>query len=257
MKRSKYYLCSKLARMSFRFFLIILGCFFSCLGFCFTESTEPQTEVTDYKKLLTDYETHLNAGKYSFELYFNLGIAYGKTEQTAKSRLYLEKARKLKPNNRKLLDNLKIIEARAAQASIEPLPIFFVTKMSRYVAGVLSLNAWFVMVVASFGFLCSLVYFQNFTQRRFPPYLWITLTILVIMGLTFFGIRQTMLNDQSQAIVMDNSAIKSSPEEATEAFLTVNAGQKIELIEKVGEWYLVRLSNGLEGYLPETAFMRI
>src|SRR5690606_26947620 len=62
----------------------------------------------DYETAVTSYETILQAGETSSELYFNLANSYYKLDRVAPSIYFYEKALQLDPNDSDIRNNLSI-----------------------------------------------------------------------------------------------------------------------------------------------------
>jgi uncharacterized protein YgiM (DUF1202 family) len=57
---------------------------------------------------------------------------------------------------------------------------------------------------------------------------------------------------QKKAILISEYIyLKSGPDDASTDILKIHEGLKVNLLDKIGEWHKVKLSNGEEGWLPE------
>lgn len=74
----------------------------------------------NYEDAVNQYESILNSGYESSELYFNLGNAYFKLNQIPSAILYYEKARKLAPEDEQINFNLSLANSRIVD-KMEPL----------------------------------------------------------------------------------------------------------------------------------------
>jgi SH3-like domain-containing protein len=61
----------------------------------------------------------------------------------------------------------------------------------------------------------------------------------------------TMEKNLKEAIVFAPTiTVKSSPNENSVDLFVIHEGSKVQVIDKVGEWYKIRIANGSIGWLP-------
>lgn len=51
--------------------------------------------------------------------------------------------------------------------------------------------------------------------------------------------------------------IKSSPDYSSSTLFVIHSGTKIEIIEKIENWYQIKIANGNKGWLQEIDFKKI
>ena len=60
------------------------------------------------------------------------------------------------------------------------------------------------------------------------------------------------------AIVLENTIeVKNGPDAQSTAVIEIHEGLKVELLDQIGEWYKVKLSNGDQGWLPMNSLEEI
>ncbi len=224
------------------------------------------TANLDYSKGLYDkaidlYQKVINNGYDCAELYYNLGNAYFKTNDIPSAILYYEKAKKLKPNDDDINYNLKVANSKIID-KIDVTPEFFLKKWWRNLYNLYSVNAWAkisVSCVILFSIL-FLIYFlsKKITIKKISFYLGIVFLIIAISSLIFSYKRYNSFKYQKEAIVFNPSVtVKSSPDENSVDLFVVHQGTKVKIIDKLGNWYEIKITNGSVGWLEDSTVKNI
>ncbi len=215
----------------------------------------------EYEKALETYLEILETDYEAFELYFNIGNAYYKTENYVRAILYYEKAKLLKPDNEDLLHNLQIVNSHTID-KIEAVPQLFITQITGAFLSSLHSNAWAIFSVVSFwGFLILLSIFL-FSNKSFIKKLTFLLAIIVlsISVATFaFSLKQknALLSDREAIILNSPVKVKSSPGENEIKLFEIHKGTKVKILEEImvkkeeSEWYKVKLKDGKTGWIKK------
>jgi hypothetical protein len=70
--------------------------------------------------------------------------------------------------------------------------------------------------------------------------------------------KYSTVNNQSEAIVFTPTiTVKSSPNPNSVDLFVIHEGSKVELRDKVGEWYEIKIASGGIGWLPAEALRKI
>ncbi|MFA8434259.1 MAG: tetratricopeptide repeat protein [Marinifilaceae bacterium] len=209
----------------------------------------------EFEKAVESYQFVLNTGIESPEIYYNLANAYYKTGQVAPAILNYERAKLLAPNDKDIAYNLDLARKHVVD-KLEVLPEFFITRWFKGLRTDLSADTWGLLSIVLFlSFLvCAGLYL--FSHRGGIKKLGFFLGILaLVFSFTFynFGAKQNkVMTQRNQAIVFTPSVtIKGSPDESgTELFL-LHEGTKVKIIDSLGEWRNIQLSDGNEGWLKK------
>lgn len=204
----------------------------------------------DYTTAITQYQSILQQGYQSAELHYNLGNAYYRTQQLGKAVLHYERAARLAPNDKDIKHNLSIVNAQIKD-KLETLPNFFLIDWWNGLRQQLSSNTWAAIGIALFWLaMATLIVWQigkTRTQRKWGFFIGITLLFISILPISLAAANT---KDSEQAIVIvEEIALKSSPDELSASILLLHEGLKVNLLDKIGDWYKVRLPNGDEGWL--------
>ncbi len=194
------------------------------------------------------------SGYVSSDLYYNLGGAYFKNDDIARAVLYYERALKLNPADKDARFNLDLVSSMV-QDKIEVLPEFFLTKWMRSLCWMLSSNAWAWIAVVLFALALALglLYFLGSSvARRKTGFI----CGIVVMALSVFAAgmafwqRADYFDAGSAVVVSPVSNVKSAPSDADAKDLFVlHEGTKVLLLDELGSWRNIELSDGRQGWV--------
>lgn len=206
----------------------------------------------EFRKAADRYEEIVSRGVRNGYVFFNLGNAWFKAGETGQAILAYERALRLMPDDEDVLANLRFVNALKVDRSPDD-NVSYVTRVlsSGYrllSADVLAVSGSVCLFLAAFAGVIRLLA----PSRRT---LWIGLLVLAGMGLcgsvALLTNRVYSENAVSEAIVLaDEARGRSGPGDDYLLVFTIHEGTKVT-IERVEErWYLVRLPNGIGGWLP-------
>lgn len=207
-----------------------------------------------YPEAIQVYEQLVNAGYTSEALHYNLGNAYYRNQELGKAILHYEKARLIDPADEDILFNLEV--ARATQMDqMDDLPAFFLTQWWKNIRSQLSTTAWTILALvvlwaSAGGFLLRLLGKERQQRKRG---FWWGLSLLIFSLLPFsLAISGNAYDEHSrEAVLLTREAdLHYAPDMDSEIVLTIHEGLKVDLQDRISDWYKVRLPNGEIGWLP-------
>lgn len=210
---------------------------------------------------ITMYDSILKLGYESAEIYFNLGNAYYKVDDISKAILNYERAKLLKTKDEDIEYNLELARLHVVDR-IETLPIFFLTSWRNNIQKIFSSNKWAYIGFGSFvlALLAFLIYFFNRAALlgRFSFWLSAISLFVMVFSLNYSHKQMKVQTEHSCAIVMTPSVtIKGSPDESGTNLFLLHEGTKVQLMDKIGEWYEIKLLDGNKGWIREKELERI
>jgi len=215
-----------------------------------------------YEMAVQSYQSIIDSGYASAELYYNLGNAYYKSHDITMALVNYERARILKPNDTEINHNLEIAREFVVDR-IEVLPEFFLRKAYVDFVKIFDADIWALVSIVAFGLALGLFLAYFLLNQLFIRKLsfWAGILFVVIAASTFlFAFKQNnLVTKHQQAIILTPSVtIKSSPDEdsGTELFL-LHEGTKVTVSDELGDWREVVLSDGNSGWLKETDLIRL
>ncbi|MFL0353273.1 tetratricopeptide repeat protein [Xanthomarina sp. GH4-25] len=207
----------------------------------------------DFEQAILKYETILENGEHSAELYFNLANAHYKLNHIAPSIYYYEKALQLAPNDKEIKNNAAFARNMTIDA-IGSVPEIGLSNYIKNLTNKLSFDTWAkvsVFFIFLFVILFLLYYFAYSTTRKRLSFV----SSMVCIGLTCitlaFAFHKYNLDkkDQPAIVFVQESQIKSEPNlRSTEAFI-LHEGTKVQIIDTVNNWKKIKLSDGKTGWI--------
>jgi len=202
-----------------------------------------------YKKAIESYEKALGSSIRNSYIFYNLGCAYYKDGQALSPRdgdiIYnLELLRLL------LKDNSEVPSSGGMIGFFSRLPGFFTLRELSWGESILYL----LFTLSIIGYL--LVFRPGL--RRAMRYLVTIFTPLFFVSLLLFAARTYELNFKQRAVILSTQLeARSGPGEGYNKILTLHEGIEVEIRESREGWCLIKLPNGLGGWIEEDSLLRI
>ena len=200
-----------------------------------------------YQRLVQEYQIK------SPQLYYNLGCAFIKQNEIAQAILYLERANKLRPYKEDYQANLALAR-EMQQDDIGVIPDFFIKRWAQGAARVFSSTGWAILSI--FLLMCTVALFMiwlfhsAYDVKRIVFWSGVVLLVLTLFSGILGGIRQKMELKYPYAIVMvAKESLKMAPDESSKEVLTIHAGLKVKVVDHLGTWSKVELSNKEVGWI--------
>lgn len=207
-----------------------------------------------YDRAISTYEQLLSDGYSSDILHYNLGNAYFRTNHLGKAILHYEKALQLAPSDDDIQHNLEVAYA-LQKDEMEPLPAFFLSSWWRGLRSQLSTNSWTIfgillLWVAAGGFLLWLLGKER-AQRKRGFLVGVIALVLCALPFSLAISRKSFDQHSKEAVVLAREAqLHFAPDTDSQVVLNIHEGLKVDLQDRISDWYKVRLPNGEVGWLP-------
>ncbi len=207
-----------------------------------------------FDKAIESYESVVNSGLESGALYYNLGNAYYKNNNLPKAILNYERARLLMPHDKDIKYNLEMCNTQITD-KLSTVDEFFLITWFKNLRNKTKSDTWALFSMLSFCIAVASTGVFIFAKSRSLKQLFFALGILFLLStiITFnFSAKQkSLLTNRDHAIVFSPSvAIKSSPSESGTELFILHEGTKVKVIETVGNWNRIQISDGNEGWAP-------
>ncbi len=206
-----------------------------------------------YAESIRLYEQLLQTQGESPELYYNLGNAYFKSNEIAKSILNYERALDLYPLYEDASVNLEMANQKIVD-NLEDAETFFIRKWYEILVKLLPSNQWVVISVVFFLITLVMSFFFLFSNsmliRKTGFYSGLIALILSITAFVFAGIRKNQEVNRQNAIIMSGVVVvKSSPDKSGTDLFQLHEGTKVKITGELGEWVEIHLINGNVGWM--------
>ncbi len=209
-----------------------------------------------YTEAIKKYE-QIADGNMSGDVYYNLGNAYYKAGNLGKAILNYERAMRWMVNDDDVHHNLQLANLMITD-KIEPVPRLFVWDWWDSIKSAFTLTGitwiaylFFVLVI---GAIIVMILAPSYAWRRTAFLAGSLSLLLLIFSATVFVAKLDAVRSAGTAIVTANiTTLKNSPDlNSTDAFVLHN-GIKVAIIDKVSNWWKIRLADGKVGWMDQTA----
>ena len=214
-----------------------------------------------YTEAVEKYESVLDQGLESAELYYNLGNAYFHLNNLPAAILNYERAKVLNPRDADINFNLNIANSMIPD-KIEVVPEIFYIRWWKSVRNNFNLHTWTMASVSIFILLVMFIGIFVLSQRMFMRKLafW-TGIMALLLSIISFSMTYTKHSIESQhleAIVFSPTVtVKSSPNQLGKDLFVIHEGTKVFLMEEMNEWANIKIANGSTGWMPLGSMKRI
>ena len=202
-----------------------------------------------------DWTAVAGLGVISPELEYNLGNVYFKLGDYAHATLHYERALKLDPSYGDARFNLELTQG-FIQDKIDSVPEFFLKQWMRKLSYSLSCDAWavgFLLLLAlALGLAVVFLLSRASGARRVSFFGGIAALVIALFCLGFAASQKADRGKADSAIVLKPvTSVKSSPDANTSKDLFVlHKGTKVRILDRIGDWQNIELSDGRQGWLP-------
>ena len=226
----------------------------------FTKANEAYADE-NYMEALRLYKSIEKKGLTSSELFFNMGNAAYKLENTAESIYYFEKALKLSPEDEAIKNNLAYAE-RMRLDQFEVVPSSDLDKSYKSFLMLFSMDGWAVMALVllgvalvSFGFF---VFKGKTSQKRLFFILFIVFLIVSTVSYLIANKQQKLIEDSTYLIIFQEEInLLEAPNPNATILLQLHEGTKVKLLDEFRSFKQIELPNGTKGWLEEGNLKRI
>lgn len=210
-----------------------------------------------YHEAVEAYERLLKTGV-SAELYYNLGNAYYRLDEITRAVLSYERALRLAPGDADIRFNLQMAREKTIDRITPESEMFFIT-WYRSMVNFTSIDRWacIALVALSLAIVLALLYLfaGRIVLRKIGFFGGIVLVVVFILSNLFAWQQERELANRSGAIVVSSAvSVRSTPSKTGTDLFVVHEGTKVEIIDDtMKEWKEVKLADGKEGWIEETA----
>lgn len=259
-----------------RHLVYIIGVFLCCLGTqrvqasVFADSTTVYTKAmadsayaaADYATAVYIYEQLLAVHGESASVYYNLGGAYYKMDEIARSILNYERALLLASSDADTKFNLELARAKAVDKNAQVTELFFV-RWYRDFTAIMNADAWAKTSILCFIILISSLVLFIFSKRSKTKKIIFIFALLSLLCCILSGViaseRAAKLEHRESAIVMEPSVVvRSTPSVSGTELFILHEGKKVKIKDdSLKAWKEIELEDGNIGWLPAEAIEKI
>jgi tetratricopeptide (TPR) repeat protein len=206
----------------------------------------------EYEKALEIYNTAMQNGINSSDIFYNLGNCYYQLQNFSLARLYYEKAKLLNPLDEVNLNNLKIVEEMIGvsdEVLFKNLPEHLINLFS----GTLNSTHWSLIFIGLSWILLILFFFK---KRILLGIAAPVQAIVFFLGIVRFSLEK----NSGYGIVYSSSdkiELKVAPEEIAEEVYEIKNGRKVLIEEELGQWNRIWIDGNIQGWIKSDEIKRI
>lgn len=211
----------------------------------------------DWNGAVATYDSIVNEGWESADLYYNLAGANFKAGKKGKAILNYYRAQRLAPSDDDIAYNLAYAES-FVKDKIEAVPEFALSRWMGSVGRVMSSDKWGVCALVCLGVTLAAAGFYLLSARRRVRkagfVVALVMLVATILSLSFGADARQALTNQDKAVVLSTAAVvKASPEKSGKDLFILHEGTKVEVLDAFGEWSEIRIADGNEGWIRTSA----
>lgn len=215
----------------------------------------------EYELAIAEYQAVIDSGYESAELYFNLGNACYKSNKITLALVNYEKANILDPGDEEILHNLEMARQLVVD-KIEVLPEFLPKVWYQRFICLLKTDQWALVSMIAFplSLLLFLLYLFMRGVRIRKISFWLAVMIMLISLSSFlfsYQAKKLVYNHSFAIIVSPSVTIKSSPDESGTELFQLHEGTKVEIVDQLGDWKEIKLSDGNVGWLKTADLIKL
>ncbi|MGL2965482.1 tetratricopeptide repeat protein [Flavobacterium sp. XGLA_31] len=215
----------------------------------------------NYQAAISSYESILQTGKQSAEVYFNLGNCYYKLHKVAPAVYNYEKALLLNPNDTEIKTNLEFARKMAID-DIKVIPKVGFNKLIQDFTASYYYDTW-AWIAIGFSFL-TLLFFVGyyFSEKTFLKRIFFVGMFFWILGICLsaasgFYEKSRMANERPAIVFAETAAVKSEPKVSSSDAFILHEGTKVYILESIANWKKVELTDETTGWIDENAIKEI
>ncbi len=219
----------------------------------FLQKAEKAYDSKKYKEAIESYEKLIKEGYKSYQLYFNLGNSYYRNGDLGKAIYYYELARKVEPNDEDVRINLGIVSAKTID-KIDSKENFFISAVKTNLLSSFTTTTWaWLTVICLAGASVLFFLFVNSSILIIKRISFLLTCLLFVSFLVtyFLGYSAVKARYENKfAIILTKEIrIMNEPTAMAKMKFALHEGTKIRVVENNGDWLLIKLDNGNEGWV--------
>jgi tetratricopeptide (TPR) repeat protein len=204
---------------------------------------------------IKDYQAIADASVESAALWCNMGSAWYKSGNLGKAIVCYERALKLDPSYEDARYNLELLNSIKLDR-IESVPELIIATWTKKIGRLLDSNAWAVcfLVFLAIALAMALLFVlgSSVASRRVGFFTGIVFVLFAFASLSFSIWQKNAYMKADVAIVVKPvSSVKSAPSgDSAKDFFVLHEGTKVKIVDSVGGWCNIELTDGRQGWLP-------
>lgn len=218
-------------------------------------------ESNDFEAALTDFSKLENEGIKNADLFYNLGNCHFRLGNIGKAILYYKKALKEKSNHeaarRNLIYTLTFTQDKQDFNSDDVVRSFWKRTYDSFSLNLLALLV-LIFLAALILVICLMILRYRNREKTVPIFI-CTILIIFLLGFALLGfLKWQDYHNSQQAVLIASSAIGySGPGTDFVRVFTIHEGMIFDIERTENSWSLIKLENGLGGWIKANTYEKI
>ena len=215
----------------------------------------------NFQAAISSYESIINSGKESADVYFNLGNCYYKLHKVGPAVYNYEKALLLNPNDQEIKTNLDFARKMAID-DIKIIPKVGFHKLIQDFTSTYYYDtwAWIAVALALVFFLFFLGYY--FSGTTLKKRIFFTGMFVILLGITLSvsaGIfeRNRLENEKPAIVFAETAPVKNEPKTSSPDAFILHEGTKVYILESIANWKKIELTDETTGWIESSAIKEL
>ncbi len=209
----------------------------------------------DFDKAISAYQDIINRGYEGTSVYYNLGNCFYRENKIGYAIFYYEKALRLSPGDDDIIHNLSIANSKTVD-KIDVIPQFFLVQWWDDLLNLFSISGWKNFTYLFYIlFLTTVGVFYFIKKTKSQKYIFysagISLVIFFISTILLTIKFNKEYTNKVGIIVYPIVSVKISPDPNSNDAFIIHEGLKVNVRDKVDNWYKIQLHDGKVGWLPD------
>lgn len=235
--------------------VMLLACFLLPVNASVKTEADKAYQENNFKEAIEKYETILEGGQESADIYYNLGNSYYKDKNIAKAVLNYERALLLSPGDEDIRYNLEMAKSKTVDKVTPKSEIFIVTWVNA-IRDLMSESSWAVFAISCFILFLlatsAYIFGSKVVIKKVGFSLAVLFLILTVGSNLFADSQKDKLVNRTGAIIMQSSVtVKSTPDDSGTDLFVLHEGTKVFINDNsMKGWKEVSLEDGSRGWVP-------
>ena len=215
----------------------------------------------DYQTALEKFSLIENEGIVNSDLYYNIGNCYFRINEIGRAILYFKKALKVRSDHQSARRNLEyaltFTKDKQNSESESVIRSFWLKAFDSFSINLLAIITLIIFIMIIMLISMMIIHYKN-REKTIPIFLTTIFIFLFSVFLIISILKWQEFHKTNEGVLLSTSAIGySGPGEDFTRVFTIHEGMIFTIERSEENWSLIKLENGLGGWISKDTFVRI